>query len=245
MSEQSTIGVYDTMSKAEDAVRQLNLGGYPIKQVSIVAQNLQSEREVHGFITAGDVAKNGAATGAWVGGLFGLLVGAAFVWLPGFGPLVVAGPLSAALLGGAEGAVAGAVGGGALGALVGWGVSKQHILKYEEVLKGGKYLVIAHGSAADVGRARDILGNSGASELRVHDDQPEPATQPAPEAALKGDYAYGLRTQPAAAGGPDFAQGERTQPAKPSRSDFAQGERTQPPAPGTADFARGQRKSGA
>lgn len=244
MSEQSAIGVYDTMSKAEDAVRRLNLGGFPIKQISIVAQNLQSEREVHGFITAGDVAKDGAATGAWVGGLFGLLVGAAFVWLPGFGPLMIAGPLSAALLGGVEGAVAGAVGGGALGALVGWGVSKQHILKYEEVLKGGKYLVIAHGSEADVERAREILSKSGASDLKVHAQQPEPAAQPASEEALKGDYAYGLRTQPAEAGGPDFAQGERTQPAEPSQPDYARGERTQPSKPGAPDFARGQRKQG-
>jgi hypothetical protein len=130
MTEQSIIGIYEKMSGAEAAIHQLNHGGFPIKQVSIVAQNLESEKEVHGYISAGDVAKSGAGTGAWVGGLFGLLLGAAFVWVPGFGPLLVAGPLAAALLGGVEGAVAGAAGGGVLGALVGWGVSKKHILKY-------------------------------------------------------------------------------------------------------------------
>jgi hypothetical protein len=48
-----------------------------------------------------------------------LLVGAAFVWVPGFGPLLVAGLLTAAILGGVEGVVAGAAGGGLLSALAG------------------------------------------------------------------------------------------------------------------------------
>lgn len=128
MAEQSIVAVYDSLAKAEDAVRRLDEGHFPINQVSIVAKNLESEREVHGYITAGDVAGAGAGTGAWVGGLFGLLVGAAFIWVPGFGPLLVAGPLAAALLGGPEGVAAGAAGGGLLGALVGFGVSRQHIL---------------------------------------------------------------------------------------------------------------------
>ncbi|MGC8780866.1 MAG: general stress protein [Anaerolineae bacterium] len=168
MSEQSVVGVYRTMSEAEEAVRVLDRGGFPIKQVSVLAQNLESEKAVHGYVTAGDVAKAGAGTGAWVGGLFGLLVGAAFIWVPGFGPLLVAGPFAAMLLGGVEGVMAGAASGGLLGALVGWGVSKQHILKYEEHLKGGKYLVIAHGSAEEVARAQNILQGTAAIEVTQH-----------------------------------------------------------------------------
>ena len=104
----SAIGTYEDMDRAEEAVHALDRGNFPIKQVSIVAQDLESEHEVQGFITAGDVALSGAGTGAWAGGLFGLLIGAAFIWVPGFGPLLVAGPLAAALMAGAEGAVAGA-----------------------------------------------------------------------------------------------------------------------------------------
>jgi len=165
---QSVVGVYHTMTEAEGAVRMLDRGGFPIRQVSIAAKNLESEKEVHGYITAGDVARKGAVAGAWVGGLFGLLVGAAFLWVPGFGPLVIAGPLSAILLGGVEGAIAGAAGGSVLGVLAGWGVSRQHIIKYEEQLKGGKYLVIAHGSADQVAKARNVLQSTGADELNLH-----------------------------------------------------------------------------
>jgi uncharacterized membrane protein len=167
--KRSVVGIYHTMSAAEEAVHTLDRAGFPLKQVSIVAQNLESEKEIQGYITAGDVAASGAGTGAWVGGLFGLLVGAAFIWVPGFGPLLVAGPLAAVLLGGVEGAVVGAASGGLLGALVGWGISKQHILKYEEKVKSGKYLVIAHGDAETVSKAHTILEGTNVEELVVHD----------------------------------------------------------------------------
>ncbi|MCA9917817.1 MAG: hypothetical protein KC445_07690 [Anaerolineales bacterium] len=160
MSTNNVIQVYDSMSGAETAVRKLSEGNFPIEQVSILAQDMASEKEVHGFITTGDVAKAGAGTGAWFGGLFGILVGAAFIWVPGFGPLFVAGPLAAALLGGVEGAVAGAAGGGLLGALFGVGISKQHIVKYEETLKAGKYLLVAHGSPEELELARNILADT-------------------------------------------------------------------------------------
>ena len=170
MTEQSVIGVYSSLETVEAAVRLLDQGSFPIKQVSIVAQNMENEKKVHGFITTGDLAKTGAGTGAWFGGIFGLLVGAAFIWVPAVGPILIAGPLAAALLGGIEGILAGAAGGGLLGALMGWGVSKKHILKYEEHLKGGKYLLIVHGSADEVARAHSILGDSGSEQLNVHSD---------------------------------------------------------------------------
>jgi hypothetical protein len=136
--------------------------------VSLVSQNLESENRVHGYVTACDVSKRAAGTGAWVGGIFGLLVGAAFVWVPGFGPLLVVGSLSAVLLGGLEGALTGAAGAGLLGGLLGWGISKRHVLKYEQAVKAGKYLVVAHGSADEVARARDLLRDTNADNVRVH-----------------------------------------------------------------------------
>lgn len=168
MSDESVISVYGSLSQAEEAVHSLARNGFPIKQISIVAQNLESEKVVHGYISAGDLAKSGAGTGAWVGGLFGLLIGAAFVWVPGFGPLLIAGPLAAALLGGVEGAVAGSAGGGLLGALIGWGVSREHVIKYEDRLKGGKYLLVAHGSPEEVAKAHKILERTEADEVNVH-----------------------------------------------------------------------------
>lgn len=170
MADQSIVGVYDTMSEAEAAIRKLDEERFPVQHVSILAQNLESEKEVHGFITAGDVAKEGAGTGAWVGGLFGLLMGSAFLWVPGFGPLLVAGHLAGILLGTIEGAAFGAAGGGLLGWLAGLGISKQHILKYEDQMKAGKYLLVIRGDSAEIANAREILAGTNAVELTHHDE---------------------------------------------------------------------------
>jgi hypothetical protein len=165
MSQEGTVvGVYVQVDSAEDAVRVLGEGGFPLGRVSVIARDLGSEKKVHGFIAS----CNGVRRGAWAGGLCGLLVGVAFLWLPGVGPLVVAGSLTARFLGGLEGAVAGAGVTGFLGWLTPLGLSEQHIRRYEERVQSGKYLVIAHGSAAEIKKARKVLQGSGAAELHVY-----------------------------------------------------------------------------
>jgi hypothetical protein len=171
MSKQGVIEIYDCMAKAEEAVYKLDRGGFPIKQVSIVAQPLQSERRVNGYVTVNDAGRAGAIAGAWRGGTLGLLTGVTFMWIPGFAPLILAGHLASVLLafvGGVDGAIAGVAWGGVLGILVGVGVSKEHIIRYEDHVKAGRYLVIAHGSGEEVERARNTLQGTAATELPLH-----------------------------------------------------------------------------
>jgi hypothetical protein len=167
-TESSTVAVYPDIDAAEAAVQKLGEGGFPVTRVSILARDLSSEKKVHGFVTPCDVAKSTAASGAWWGGLFGLLTGAAFLWLPGVGPLFVAGSLTSAVLGGVEGAVAGAAVAGLLGWLSSLGIEKQHILKYEEVVKAGKILLVAHGTPEEANKARSILQGTHPVELHSH-----------------------------------------------------------------------------
>jgi hypothetical protein len=167
-TESSVVGVYRHIDDAEDAVQKLSEGGFPIQHVSIVTKDLGTERKVHGFVTSCDVAKSSARTGAWVGGIFGALVGAAFLWVPGVGPMIVAGSLAAAMLGGVEGAVAGAAAAGILGWLTSLGISKEHILKYEESVRAGRCLVIAHGTPEETAKARQILAGTSPAALEVH-----------------------------------------------------------------------------
>jgi hypothetical protein len=122
MPEQRVVGVYDTLAKAEQAVRELDREGFPIQQVSIIGQDPERELKVQGYVTVENEAKIGIDTGALAGGVLGLLAGAVSVWIPGLGHLRIAGPLASALLGllgGIEGAVAGAAWGGVLGGLLG------------------------------------------------------------------------------------------------------------------------------
>ena len=103
----SIVAVYPDHDAAEHAVRRLHETGIAMSDLSIVGRDFQTTEEPVGFVSAKDYATAGAATGAWFGGLFGLCIGAAFLILPGIGPVVVAGPLTAAVVAGIEGALAG------------------------------------------------------------------------------------------------------------------------------------------
>ena len=81
--------------------------GFALGDLSIVGRDFQETEKPFGFVSRGDYTKAGAESGASFGGLFGLFMGAGFLILPGLGPVVVAGPIAAALLAGFEGAVAG------------------------------------------------------------------------------------------------------------------------------------------
>ena len=153
----SVIAVYPNHDSAEDAVRRLQAEGIDMKNVSIIGKDFQAVEKPVGFVTTGSVAKDGAKVGAWSGGIFGLLVGAAFLIVPGVGPVIIAGPLAAALLGGVEGALGGAAMGGLTGALVGLGVSKDKAIRYESEVNTGKFLVTLEGDSAQVQRAETLL----------------------------------------------------------------------------------------
>ena len=101
-----------------------------------------------------------------MGGLFGVLSGAAMLFIPGLGPLVVLGPLAAAAVGAAEGALLG----GAVGALLGHFVAKQHLPKYEEFVRTGNYLLVVHGTEEEVARAQRLLTELGSTDVQRHDE---------------------------------------------------------------------------
>ena len=86
-----------------------------------------------------------------------MLRGAAFVWVPGLGPLFVAGPFAAALLGGMERVASGHTRDGLLSALQGWGVSKDEILRYEDLIRDHMCLLIGNGDEPSIRRAASLL----------------------------------------------------------------------------------------
>jgi hypothetical protein len=138
---------------------------------SIVGKDYHTEEHVVGYYNTGDRMKYWGKLGAFWGGLWGFLVGAAFFWVPGIGPLVVGGPLVSWIVGALEGAAI--VGGlSALGAgLYSIGIPRDSVLKYEHALKNDQYLLVAHGTPAEVEQATRILETTGAREIMAHGPQ--------------------------------------------------------------------------
>ncbi|QWZ08652.1 hypothetical protein KRR39_01960 [Nocardioides panacis] len=166
VDDRAVIAVFPDMDSAERAVRKLAETGFPVEKISIVGTGIESETRINGFVTVGDVAGPSAATGAWVGGLLGVLSGVAFLAVPGFGPLVVLGPLAAGAVGAAEGALLG----GTVGAVLGHFVTKRHLPKYEELVRTGNFLLVAHGTEEEVSLAQRILTGEGSTDVQRHDE---------------------------------------------------------------------------
>lgn len=164
----STVAVYPTHLEAEAAIKDLKLAGFDLKKLSIVGRDYHTDEHVIGYYNVGDRIQVWGKTGAFWGGLCGVLVGSAFFWIPGVGPLLVAGPLVGWIVGGLEGALVGG-GLGAIGAgLFSLGIPKDSILRYEMAIKTGKFVLIAHGTPDEAMRAKAILDHSKPETVSHH-----------------------------------------------------------------------------
>jgi len=175
--ENAAVGVFETHTEAEAAIKELQTAGLDIRQLSIVGKDYHTEEQVVGYYNTGDRVKYWGKLGAFWGGIWGLLVGTAFFFVPGVGPVLVAGPVIAWIVAALEGAVV--VGGiSAIGAgLYSIGIPKDSVLTLDTALKAGKFLVVAHGTTVDVLKAKEILANGGATDLISH--TPETVTHTA------------------------------------------------------------------
>jgi len=175
-NENAIVAVYNDHVQAEEAVDQLKRAGFDMKKLSIVGKDYHTEENVVGYYNAGDRMKYWGKMGAFWGGIWGLLFGAAFFFVPGIGPVLIAGPVAAWIVAALEGAVV--VGGlSAIGAgLYSIGIPKDSILQYEVALKADKFLLIAHGTTDDVAKAKKTIEQTSPVEVNVHaDERPQTA----------------------------------------------------------------------
>lgn len=164
----SLVATYDSHPGAEGAIKALQRGGIDMKQLSIIGKDFHTEEHALGYYTSGDRVKFWGGRGALWGSLWGILVGGAFFFIPAVGPLVVMGPLSGWFLGALEGAAIGGAAGALGAALTNMGIPNESVIKYDLDVRAGKFLVIAHGDAELVEKARSILGTTGAAQLTLH-----------------------------------------------------------------------------
>lgn len=137
----SIVGI-GTRGQAEKLVNRLqNEVGIAASEISILLPDTEGTHDF-GHIKATkapEAATTGVVAGGLTGGVLGLLAGIGALAIPGAGPFIAAGPIMAALGGGALGATAG----GLVGALIGLGVPEYEAKTYAEKLQRGNYLVAA------------------------------------------------------------------------------------------------------
>jgi hypothetical protein len=162
--KKAVIGIVESRSDAERALFNLKAAGIPTDDISVLLPDKSGTKDFaheHGT-KAPEGAVAGAGAGSVVGGTLGVLAGIGALAIPGFGPLIAAGPLMAGL----SGIAAGAAVGGLAGALVGFGIPEIEAKHYEGKVKGGNILIAVHVETSEAQKlARQELKRANADDI--------------------------------------------------------------------------------
>jgi hypothetical protein len=162
--KRSALCLVDTEAQADAVVGKLRSTGFSDNDISVLFPDKGSTRDfAHKKATKmPEGATVGASTGGAVGGTIGLLAGIGALAIPGLGPFIAAGPIMAALSGGAIGAGVG----GLTGALVGLGIPEYEAKRYEGKVKEGGILISVHSESNDeTNRAKNIFKKEVAHDI--------------------------------------------------------------------------------
>ncbi len=165
----SIVAVYANHIAVETAIKQLRESGFDMHKLSIIGRDYHSDEHVLGFYNVGERMRTWGKSGAFWGGVWGLLFGAGLFFVPGLGPVFLGGPLVGLIVNALEGAVV--VGGlSVVGAgLYCLGIPNDSIVRYESALKIGKFLLIVNGGPVEINLAKDILNHGMQETWEFHE----------------------------------------------------------------------------
>ena len=181
MSNTAIFGIYSTARDVERAVDEMRLQGFRNADISVLFPENVGTKDfaVRKGTKAPEGAAAGGASGLVVGGALGWLAGSGSLAIPGVGPLIAAGPISALLTGAGVGGAVGALAGG----LAGMGIPEYEAKRYEGRIRDGGILLSVHADDSSwTKKAKVILEATGAEDI-------------ASTSESKGDYANSARPE--------------------------------------------------
>jgi hypothetical protein len=161
MSHPLVLGLFPSPAAAAARARALHAIGVSREQISVVSRNHDEEgafAEQMDATPGADIEDSRPA--ARLGELSGQVLAAIATVLPGIGPIVAAGPLSAGL-----GEAAGHVAGGIASALAGAGVDEARAESLQRAVEQGAVLLGVHADASGMAAIHDALSRSGATDV--------------------------------------------------------------------------------
>ena len=163
MSHPLVLGVFETAAAAAAAARALHMIGVGRDQISVVARSHDEEGQLAEQMDASPgVDIEDSRPAAILGELGGQVLAAIALVMPGIGPIVTAGPLSAGL-----GEAAGHVAGSVASVLSSAGVPEPRARALQEAVESGALLLGVHASGADADRIRQVMLSAGARDIDV------------------------------------------------------------------------------
>lgn len=163
MSHPIVVALFKTPSDAAAAARALHGVGVVRDHLSVVARNHDEEGALAEAMDATPGAEiEDSRRAAVLGELSGQVLAAIALVMPGIGPIVAAGPLSAGL-----GEAAGHVAGGVAAVLSNAGVPPDRAAALQREVETGSVLLGVHVAGTDVPRIRQVLTDAGATDIEV------------------------------------------------------------------------------
>ena len=165
------IGVFPDREAAGQALDQLVLSGFLLKQVFLVGKDLALNEQFVDALTMSALInqvradaisgiatglRNGFAIGKVSGGFIGLLLGLGILALLGVNQIALTPAVGFTLI---CGGICTAVG-GIIGALIGLRITKKQVREYGERIARGDYLLIVKGTKDEIEQAKRILNTS-------------------------------------------------------------------------------------
>jgi hypothetical protein len=152
----AVLAVFESAERAERAIVELQRSSYGASQLSVIGKEELTDASQLGFAAAGSQLSFWGRRGALWRRLSTAPAGAALAWVPYIGHVVAIGPLACVLAGDR-----GDKGDGTHSVLTRMlrlaGLSVGEIRTYEAAVRGGQILLLVHGPAKDVARARRLL----------------------------------------------------------------------------------------
>lgn len=170
MSHPLVLGLFSNAAAAAAAARALHASGITRDQISVVATSHDEAGALAEQMDAtpgADIEDSRPA--ARLGELSGQVLAAIAVVMPGIGPIVAAGPLSAGL-----GEAAGHMAGSMASVLRGAGVPDEHADELQSRVEQGAVLLGVHCGGSEAAMVRQTLASAQAQEIYVANwDAPE------------------------------------------------------------------------
>jgi hypothetical protein len=157
------VAIFSTPAAAAAGARAVHALGVARDEISVVTRNHDEEGALaHQMDATPGADIEDSRPAARLGELGGQVLAAIAVVLPGIGPIVAAGPLSAGL-----GEAAGHVAGGVASVLTRAGIGDERAASMQRAIKGGAVLLAVHVLRGDVQAVRAALEASGASDVEL------------------------------------------------------------------------------
>lgn len=157
------VALFPSPSAAAAGARAAHALGVARDEISVVTRNHDEEGALaHQMDATPGADIEDSRRAARLGELSGQVLAAIALVLPGIGPIVASGPLSAGL-----GEAAGHVAGGVASVLTRAGISDERADSMQRAVKSGAVLLAVHAQHADVQAIRAALTASGAADVEL------------------------------------------------------------------------------